>query len=91
MTVATGAMEPARIEAAIEAILQLRGPNASACPSDVARALSPDDWRALMPRVREAASRLANRGLLEIAQGGSAVSANGPWRGPIRLRLPRAD
>jgi Protein of unknown function (DUF3253) len=85
------AMEPARIEAAIVALVQQRGTAASACPSDVARALSPDHWRALMPQVREAASRLAQRGTIEIAQRGQAVSPAGPWKGPIRLRLPRAD
>ena len=85
------ASEPARIEEALMALVQKRGPDASACPSDVARALSPDHWRALMPQVREAASRLAQQGKIEIAQGGKAVSSMGPWAGPIRLRLPRKD
>ncbi len=76
------------IEVAILNIAQQRGQTASACPSDVARALSPD-WRALMPRVREVASRLAQRGDIEIAQRGQAVSPMGPWKGPIRIRLPR--
>jgi hypothetical protein len=82
-------VEPARIEAAIVALVQQRGAASSACPSDVARLLSPDHWRALMPQVREAASRLAQRGKIEIAQRGKAVSPTGPWKGPIRLRLPR--
>jgi len=60
----------------------------------VARALSPDDWRALMPRVRQVAGQLALRGLLDISQGGQSVSPstlpNGPWKGPIRVRLPSA-
>lgn len=85
------AIEPARIEAAMAALVQQRGPDSSACPSDVARSLSPDHWRALIPLVREAASRLAQQGLIEIAQGGKAVSSIGPWTGPIRLRLPRGD
>ena len=77
-----------QIEAALLAIIHQRGPLASACPSEVARQLAPQDWRALMPRVRAVASALAQAGLLEIAQGGKAVSPQGPWRGPIRVRLP---
>lgn len=87
----TEATEPARVEGAIVALVQQRGVESSACPSEVARALSPDHWRALMPHVREAASRLAQQGRIEIAQGGKAVSSIGPWTGPIRLRLPRKD
>ena len=79
------------IELTLMTLVQQRGLHASACPSEVARALSPEDWRALMPQVRDAASRLAQQGKIEIAQGGKAVSSIGPWKGPIRLRLPRQD
>ncbi|MFN5350472.1 MAG: DUF3253 domain-containing protein [Polaromonas sp.] len=83
-----------QIEAALLALIAQRGHQASACPSEVARALSPDDWRTLMPRVRQMAGQLALRGLLDISQGGQSVPAsslpNGPWKGPIRVRLPRA-
>jgi Protein of unknown function (DUF3253) len=79
---------PERIEAAIVSIVQQRGAGSSACPSDVARALSPDHWRALMPQVRAVASQLAQQGKIEISQRGRAVSPVGPWTGPIRLRLP---
>ena len=79
------------IEATLMKLVQQRGLHASACPSEIARALSPEDWRALMPQVRDAASRLAQQGKIEIAQGGKAVSSIGPWKGPIRLRLPRQD
>lgn len=78
-----------RIEVALLALVRHRGLHASACPSEVARALSADHWRALMPSVREVASRLAQQGRIEIAQGGKVVSSSGPWTGPIRLRLPR--
>jgi hypothetical protein len=90
MTESTGAGD-SHIESILLEVVQQRGPNSSACPSDVARALSPDHWRALMPRVREAASRLAQQGKIEISQRGQAVSPVGPWTGPIRLRLPRGD
>jgi hypothetical protein len=78
-----------QIEAEMMRIVQQRGPMSSACPSDVARALQPGNWRPLMNRVREVASRLAQQGRIEIAQGGKAVSPIGPWKGPIRLRKPQ--
>ena len=81
-----------QIEAALLAMIAQRGEQASACPSEVARALAPEDWRDLMPRVRQVAGGLALRGLLDISQGGKSVSAttlpHGPWKGPIRVRLP---
>ena len=77
----------AEIAAALLAIIHQRGPLSSACPSEVARQLSPNAWRALMPRVREVAAHLAQQGRLEIAQGGKAISPKPPWRGPIRIRL----
>jgi Protein of unknown function (DUF3253) len=88
MTESTGAGD-SHIESILLELVQQRGRHATACPSEVARALAPTDWRALMPQVRSVASRLARQGKIEIAQGGKAVSADGPWKGPIRLRLPR--
>ncbi|MGB4115663.1 MAG: DUF3253 domain-containing protein [Polaromonas sp.] len=83
-----------QIETALLALIAQRGQQASACPSEVARALSSDDWRTLMPRIRQVAGQLAQRGLLDISQGGHSVPAsslpNGPWKGPIRVRLPHA-
>ena len=83
-----------QIEAALLALIAQRGQHASACPSEVARALSADNWRFLMGRVRQVAGQLAQRGLLDISQGGKSVPCttlpNGPWKGPIRLRMPRA-
>ena len=83
-----------QIEAALLALIAQRGKESSACPSEVARALSPDDWRKLMPRIRQIAGLLAMRGLLDISQGGLSVTPatlpNGPWKGPIRIRVPRA-
>jgi len=82
------------IEAALLALIAQRGEKSSACPSEVARALSPDDWRALMPRIRQVAGQLAVRGMLDISQGGQSVPhttlSHGSWKGPIRVRLPRA-
>jgi hypothetical protein len=46
------------LEQAIGALLDRRAPS-SICPSDAARAVDPDGWRALMPAARAAAGRLA--------------------------------
>jgi hypothetical protein len=79
----------AEIRTAVLAVLHERARTASACPSDVARRLSAEAWRRFMPQVREAASRLAIDGQVEITQRGIVVAPEGPWKGPIRIRLPR--
>jgi hypothetical protein len=78
---------PEEVEAAILAAVAARGAGRSICPSEVARALAPQDWRPLMPAVRDAAARLAAAGRIAVTQGGRAVDA-GAARGPIRLGLP---
>ena len=88
---ATVDLTDAKIEGTLLAFIEQRGPLSSACPSEVARQLSPNAWRALMPRVREVAGALAQAGSLEITQGGIAVLPQGPWRGPIRIRLPTSN
>jgi uncharacterized protein with von Willebrand factor type A (vWA) domain len=81
----TGALDPARIENAIEALLGERRADASICPSEVARRLSPDDWRALMPLVRDVAFAMARAGRIRITRRGVAIDPDRPVRGPIRL------
>lgn len=66
-------------------ILQQGRPGTTMCPSDVARKLDPDDWRALVPVVRAAAFALADAGLVEVTQRGVVVDGR-PSRGAIRLR-----
>lgn len=73
-----------------ETLLRLvaaRGPGKSICPSEVARALAPDEatWRPLMHRVRHAALALQAEGRLEILRKGKPVPAT-EVRGVIRLR-----
>lgn len=70
---------------AIDALLGERRDGASICPSEVARRLSPEDWRRLMPTVREVALRMAQAGRIRITRRGSAVDPEGPVRRPIRL------
>lgn len=75
-----------RIQEAILRLLGERGPGKSACPSEVARALSADGWRKMMPAVRAAAEDLVGRGYIVVTQRGEIVPAGQP-RGPVRLQL----
>jgi len=65
-----------------------RAPDRTICPSEVARALWPDDWRSHMPNVRAAGLALAIKRQIEITQGGEARTPDSTIRGPIRYRLP---
>ena len=65
-------------------LLAHRG-TATACPSEVARALVPDDWRPMMKPVRAAVVSLQRRGKIDVYQRGRPVDARDA-RGPIRLR-----
>jgi len=66
-----------------------RGAGKSICPSEVARALEPDEtaWRRLMMPVREAAIRLAREGRIEVLRKGKPVDPAAEIRGVIRLRV----
>ncbi|MCS7477653.1 DUF3253 domain-containing protein [Umezawaea endophytica] len=75
-----------RLEAALLALAEHRSPGTT-CPSDAARAVGGAEWRDLMDRTREIARDLARRGAVEITQRGEVLDVDGPWRGPIRVRL----
>ncbi len=85
---------PAATRAALaDAILRLtaaRGPDKSICPSEAARAVDPQGWRALMPATRAEAAALAKAGRVRALQRGAPVD---PARatGPIRLAAPVPD
>ena len=72
-------------EEAIRAVLAGRAAEATACPSEAARALDPEGWRERMDEVRSAAAEMADRGEVEVTQGGEVVDVR-TARGPIRLR-----
>ncbi|WP_369256370.1 DUF3253 domain-containing protein [Geodermatophilus amargosae] len=72
------------LERAIDALLDARAPGATICPSEAARAVAPEDWRDLMPQARAAAGRLAQRGDVEVTQGGVVVDV-ATARGPVRV------
>lgn len=87
----SGRQTERRLERAILELLERRGPTASICPSDAARAVyagEGDGWRALMEPARRAARRLVAAGEVEITQAGRPVE---PARahGPIRIRRAR--
>ncbi|MGW7101678.1 DUF3253 domain-containing protein [Streptomyces sp. NPDC054838] len=80
-----------RLERAILELLERRGPTATICPSDAARAVyggDGDEWRALMEPARRAAWRLVASGEVEITRGGRPVEPT-EARGPIRIRRAR--
>jgi hypothetical protein len=77
-----------RLEAAIGDLLDERAAGASICPSEAARRIDPEGWRALMEPVREAARRLVAAGVVEVVQRGRVVDA-ATAHGPIRIRRAR--
>ncbi|KPN17042.1 hypothetical protein AO715_02850 [Xanthomonas sp. Mitacek01] len=77
----------AAIAADIRLLLSDRAPDASICPSEVARRLWPGDaWREAMPNVRRVAARLADVGVIRITQSDAELDPASPMTGPIRLR-----
>lgn len=73
-----------RIEATLRALLTQRGARKTLCPSEVARALDPDQWRPFMEPVRQVARLMAWNDELVFRQQGRVVSPDAV-RGPVRL------
>lgn len=73
----------AREAATIRALLRHRA-GKTICPSDVARTLGGDDWRDLMPQIRDVAGDMAGVGEITVTQKGETVDPC-TARGPIRL------
>ena len=73
------------LETAIIALLDARAHDASICPSEAARVVGGDEWRALMEPARRAARRLVASGAVQITQKGRVVDPS-TARGPIRIR-----
>lgn len=76
------------LENKIRELLDARSRDATICPSEVARAMSDDNWRDLMEPVRRAARRMVDAGEVEITQKGSVVDPS-TAKGPIRIRWKR--
>ncbi len=71
----------------IRTLLGHRGPESSICPSDVARVIGGQDWRKAMALVREVVQEMEDDAAIVVTQKGEPATR--PWRGPLRLRLPR--
>jgi hypothetical protein len=63
-----------------------RAPDKTVCPSEIARAMFPDDWRKHMQKVRDAAVVLQKNGKVVITQKGKPVDVE-HIKGPIRIKL----
>jgi hypothetical protein len=74
----------------IRRLLRARGAGKTICPSEVARALAPDDWRRRMPAVRAEIVRLADRNEVMVMQRGAVVDPR-TARGAIRIARAAAS
>jgi hypothetical protein len=74
-----------KLEEAIRSLLASRAITSTICPSDAARAVSPNAWRELMEPARRAARRMVDAGEVDITQGGSVIDPT-TIKGPIRIR-----
>ncbi|MEB0260599.1 MULTISPECIES: DUF3253 domain-containing protein [unclassified Mucilaginibacter] len=63
-----------------------RGPDKTVCPSEVARALFPTNWRKHMQDLRDAAIELQKGGKVTITQKGKPVDVR-HIKGPIRIKI----
>jgi hypothetical protein len=81
------AVSDARITETIRGLLEARDAGKTICPSDAARAIDGEAFRALMEPVRRVARDMVARGELEVTQSGRVVDPD-TARGAIRLRLP---
>jgi Protein of unknown function (DUF3253) len=77
-------LNDAQLRAAIIAAVEKRGAMKSICPSEIARAGWPDDWREHMQDVRTCAYAMQEDGLIDITQGGAIVNGR-TSRGAIRI------
>ena len=75
------------IEAAIFEKLSGLAPGKSIEPADVAKALQPEQWQRMLPRVKTVAIGLMRHGRLTITKKGKPVDP-ASVKGVIRLRLP---
>ena len=63
-----------------------RGPDKTVCPSEIARALYPANWRKHMQDIRDAAIELQKDGKVTITQKGQPADV-GHIKGPIRIKI----
>jgi hypothetical protein len=63
-----------------------RGADKTICPSEVARALFPENWRNHMDEVRNVAFELRDTHQVLITQKGETLN-NNDIKGPIRIKI----
>jgi hypothetical protein len=78
------------IEATIQRLLAGHEIGRTLGPTELAQALSPNDWPHLLPLVRKAAVQLALAGRLIIYRKGKPVDPT-DFKGVWRMGLPRCD
>ncbi|KQM13303.1 hypothetical protein ASE73_12540 [Sphingomonas sp. Leaf24] len=62
-------------------LLARRAAGATICPSEVARALSPEDWRSMMPSVHAAVDGLVRDRSVRLSWKGKPLATrSGPYR-----------
>jgi|SRR5690554_6492926 len=100
-TLTEAAEDPKPLDPVAAKILQMlteAGPEATISPDDVARSfaaerLKPGDsttWHRYMKAVRQQALYLARQGQITILRKGEPVDPRAPFRGLIKLALPRS-
>jgi hypothetical protein len=77
------------IKQAILSAASERGAFKTTCPSEIARALFPQDWRKHMGDIRDAAIELRHEGKVVISQKGKPIDT-GHIKGPIRIGIGKA-
>ncbi|WP_395942568.1 DUF3253 domain-containing protein [Brevundimonas sp.] len=78
------------IETAILDKLSSIGPGKSIEPAEVAKALQPEQWQRMLPKVRATALGLMRQGRLTITKKGKPVDPDN-FRGVTRLRQPTQE
>ncbi|MEO0609472.1 MAG: DUF2256 and DUF3253 domain-containing protein [Planctomycetota bacterium] len=74
------------LEQAILDLLDSRERGKTICPSEAAKAVSPDQWRDFMEPARMAGRRLIEQGKVVFTQQGHEIDPSRA-KGPIRIRL----
>ncbi|MEM0985153.1 MAG: DUF3253 domain-containing protein [Pseudomonadota bacterium] len=77
------------VRTAILSLVEVRGVGKTICPTEAAKAVSKDRWRAVLPDVRAEAVRLAKAGEIMIYRKGKPVDP-GAFKGVYRLGLPQS-
>ncbi|MBS9524620.1 DUF3253 domain-containing protein [Litoribacter ruber] len=80
---------PNVLETAIMDMGRQRG-DKTFCPSEIARWMYPEDWRAFMPDVQEEMMRLYQEGKIVVTQKGNEVDKNQMPAGPVRIWVPKS-